>query len=285
GLGLFLLIVNALALFWALRPLKQLANEIHQVEKGDIKTLQTEYPTELNEVAKNLNLLINHEQQQRLRYRNTLQDLAHSLKTPLSVIQASLSNIDNAQIKSLLAEHISRMNDIVSYQLQRAVSAGTSPIKQKINVKVSLEKIFEALGKVYRENKITFQNEVAESCLFFGDENDLLEILGNLADNACKHGHSTVTVKASTELPSNLQSSETPKQTINLMIIDDGKGIPEALKKIVFQRGKRLDENNEGQGIGLSVVSDIVASYKGTIDITTNEQQQNVVRVILPGVI
>ncbi|MFT5520149.1 MAG: two-component system sensor histidine kinase PhoQ [Enterobacterales bacterium] len=282
GLGLFLLVVNAFALFWALRPLKKLADEIQQIEKGDIQILQTQYPTELNEVAKNLNVLINHEQQQRLRYRNTLQDLAHSLKTPLSVIQASLSNIENAQMKSLLAEHISRMNDIVSYQLQRAVSAGTSPIKQKVNVKASLEKIFEALDKVYRDNNITFQNQVAESCVFFGDENDLLEILGNLADNACKHGHSTVTVQAS----SNLQASQqTLQQAINIMIIDDGKGIPEALKKIVFQRGKRLDEDNEGQGIGLSVVSDIVASYKGCIDITTNDQQQNVIRVILPGVI
>jgi two-component system sensor histidine kinase PhoQ len=285
GLGVFLLLVNAVALFWALRPLKKLADEIHQVEKGDIQILQTEYPTELNEVAKNLNVLITHEQKQRVRYRNTLQDLAHSLKTPLSVIQASLTNIDNTQIKSILAEHVSRMNNIVSYQLQRAVSAGTSPIKQKVNVSTSVEKIFEALGKVYRDKNIIFQNDVAQSCVFFGDENDLLEVLGNLADNACKHGHSIVTVKSNTELPSYLESSETPKKVINLMIIDDGKGIPDALKKIIFQRGNRLDENNEGQGIGLSVVSDIVASYKGTIDITTDEQQQNVIRVILPGLI
>ena len=109
GLGLFLLLVNALALIWALRPLKKLANEIQQIEKGDIKTLQTEYPTELNEVAKNLNLLINHEQQQRVRYRNTLQDLAHSLKTPLSVIQASLSKVDNQETKTLFSEHITRI--------------------------------------------------------------------------------------------------------------------------------------------------------------------------------
>ena len=151
GLGLFLLVVNALALFWALRPLKKLANEIQQVEKGDINMLQTEYPSELNQVAKNLNLLINHEQQQRIRYRNTLQDLAHSLKTPLSVIQASLGQIENVTTKSLLAEHITRMNNIISYQLQRAVSAGTSPIKQKVNVRACLEKIFEALGKVYKD--------------------------------------------------------------------------------------------------------------------------------------
>jgi len=274
GLGLFLLLVNALALIWALRPLKKLANEIQQIEKGDIKTLQTEYPTELNEVAKNLNLLINHEQQQRVRYRNTLQDLAHSLKTPLSVIQASLSKVDNQETKTLFSEHITRMNKIISYQLQRAVSAGTSPIKQKVNIKSSLEKVFTALKKVYVEKQISFDNQVDDTCLFFGDENDLLEILGNLCDNACKHGLSKVTV---------MSSSLDSKQSIVLMIIDGGKGIPESLKEVIFQRGKRLDENNEGQGIGLSVVSDIVASYKGNIEITTNQQKENVIRVILPG--
>ena len=78
-------------------------------------------------------------------------------------------------------------------------------------------------------------------------------------------------------------SKELPQQCILLMIIDDGQGIPDRLKEVIFQRGKRLDENNEGQGIGLAVVSDIVASYKGNIDITSNQQKENVIQVILPG--
>ena len=276
GLGIFLLAVDVLALFWALRPLQRLAEEIHEIETGDSQLLETEYPTELNRIAKNLNALISHVHQQRERYRNTLQDLAHSLKTPLSVLQGNLLKIEDEEVKNLMAEHITRMNNIVGYQLQRAVSAGTSPIKQKVNVRQCLSRVFAALNKVYNDKAITFNNKVAESCTFFGDENDLLEIFGNLCDNACKYGYSEVIVEAG-PAPVNFSDS------FCLLVIDDGEGVPEKLKKIVFQRGKRLDENNEGQGIGLSVVGDIVASYSGSIEIIMNELGKNTIQVILPG--
>ena len=275
GLGAFLLAIDALALFWALKPLKRLAEEIRQVERGDSQLLETQYPVELNRVAKNLNALISHELKQRARYRNTLQDLAHSLKTPISVLQASLSKIDNSSVKLILAEHINRMNNIVTYQLQRAVSAGTSPIKQKVSVQTCLTKVFKALIKVYHDKDISFSNEVADSCIFYGDENDLLEILGNLCDNACKYGRSEVSVTAA--------QVENKDGLISISVIDNGRGVPEKLKLSIFQRGKRLDENNEGQGIGLSVVYDIVSSYKGSIEIINDEQDLNVVKVILPG--
>jgi len=276
GLGIFLLAVDVLALFWALRPLQRLAEEIHQIETGDSQILETQYPTELNRVAKNLNALISHEQQQRERYRNTLQDLAHSLKTPLSVLQACLTKIEDADVKNIMAEHITRMNNIVGYQLQRAVSAGTSPIKQKVKVGHCLSRVFDALNKVYNDKAISFSNNIPESCLFYGDENDLLEILGNLCDNACKYGNSEVIVETRPAPPNLIDS-------ICILVIDDGHGVPEKLKQIIFQRGKRLDENNEGQGIGLSVVNDIVASYKGSIDIIINELGKNTIQVILPG--
>jgi len=275
GLGIFLLAVDVLALLWALRPLKQLAAEIRLIETGSISQLKTQYPTELNRVTNNINALISHEQQQRSRYRNTLQDLAHSLKTPLSVLQTSLTKIDNYEVKNTLAEHITRMSNIVSYQLQRAVSAGASPIRQNVNVHTNLEKVLTALSKVYHDKNITFTNNITGSCIFYGDENDLLEILGNLCDNACKHGHSMVTVSAS--------KVESETDAIQLEVMDDGEGVPENLQQLIFQRGKRLDENNEGQGIGLSVVHDIVSSYKGSIDIVKTSKQLNSVRVILPG--
>ena len=274
GLGIFLMVINVLALFWALRPLMRLAEEIYQIETGDILTLETNYPTELNRVANNLNALISHEQQQRTRYRNTLDDLAHSLKTPLSVLRSSLKNIDNNEVERLFAEHISRMNNIVSYQLQRAVSAGTSPVLHKIKVRTCLDKIFSALQKVYFDRNIEFVNAVSESAEFFGDENDLLEIIGNLCDNACKYGDKKVVVEVEAINASQMM----------LKIIDDGKGIPEELQQIIFQRGKRLDENNEGQGIGLSVVYDIVASYQGNIVIGKTTQGLNSIQVTLPGI-
>jgi len=189
-------------------------------------------------------------------------------------LQGSLSKIDNVEIKNIQAEHINRMNNIVSYQLQRAVSAGASPIKQKVNVRNCLGKVLNALAKVYHDKRIDFNNNVSDSCTFHGDENDLLEILGNLCDNACKYGQSKVIVEA---------SSTNKHNSICLSVIDNGKGIPEELQRIIFQRGKRLDENNEGQGIGLSVVNDIISSYKGSIDVSMNQQGLNSIQVTLPG--
>ncbi|MCP3673224.1 MAG: GHKL domain-containing protein [Gammaproteobacteria bacterium] len=278
GLGVFLLVIDGLALFWALKPLKRLAEDIRQIETGNSQILNTEYPTELNLVAKNLNALISHEQQQRSRYRNTLQDLAHSLKTPLSVLKSSLSKIGNTELKNIQEENISRMMNIISYQLQRAVSAGTSPIKQKVNVKTCLDKILSALSKVYYDKNIIFKNDIDVSCTFFGDENDLLEIMGNVCDNACKYGNSKVTVQSN--FVTNFDQTN-----ISIQVIDNGPGVPEKLQTVIFQRGRRLDEYNEGQGIGLSVVSDIISSYKGTINISSNDQKLNVVEITLPGTI
>jgi len=274
GLAIFLLSVDVLALLWALHPLKQLAAEIRQVETGESEILETEYPTELNQVAKNLNALIGHEKQQRERYRNTLQDLAHSLKTPLSVLQGSLKNIEHKETKKNLTENISRMNNLISYQLQRAVSAGSNPIKQKVAIHLCLQKVFQALEKVYHDKNITFTSSVSQSSIFFGDENDLLEILGNLCDNACKYGKSKVIVEV---------IIAPDDKGIQLNIMDDGEGVPKALKQIIFERGKRLDEEHEGQGIGLFVVNDIVSSYKGSIDIFINQAGYNTVQVQLPG--
>ncbi len=274
GLGIFLLAVDAVALLIALKPLKQLAEEIRKVETGDIQLLETDFPTELKHVAQNLNTLITHEQQQRSRYRNTLQDLAHSLKTPLAVVQASLSKVDKPELQSTLSEQITRMSNIVSYQLQRAVSAGASPIQQKINVRSCLSKIFAALNKVYFEKKISFTNNVPENCLFYGDENDLLEMLGNLCDNACKYGQSKVQV--------DVHSSE-QQNMISIAVIDDGEGVPDVLKAVIFQRGQRLDEQIEGQGIGLSVVHDIVNSYQGELEIKETPNGRNSVVLQLPG--
>ena len=276
GLAIFLLIVDVFALFWALKPLKRLAEEIRQIEQGDIQTLQTEYPTELNKVAHNLNTLIIHSEQQRSRYRNTLQDLAHSLKTPLSVLQAGLSKIDKPDAKEMVSTQVSRMNDLVRYQLQRAVSAGNSPIKHRVNVSDCVDKILAALGKVYHDKNIQFSNKISKSCIFYGDENDLLEIFGNLCDNACKYGQSLVMVADEATGSSN---------TICIKVVDDGMGIPEKQQQLIFERGQRLDENNEGQGIGLSVVNDIVSSYRGHIDIAINELKQNTIRVVLPGAV
>jgi len=260
-------------MFWALKPFQKLSQSIRDVESGSIDSLETNYPRELNQIANNINALIVHEREQRSRYRNTLQDLAHSLKTPLTVLTGLASEIKPDHIKDEVQEQSERMNNLVSYQLQKAVSGGTSPIKQRVAVAPEAERLFDALTKVYHDKSLQFENLVSPDAVFFGDHNDLMEIIGNLCDNACKYGHSKVTI---------VSTHSTSEGNIIIDVIDDGDGVPEALRKTIFDRGERLDETVEGQGIGLAVVRDIILSYKGSID-WHDSSLGHCVRITLPG--
>ena len=276
GLGALLLLVNLAAMFWALRPFQRLSEAIVAVESGEADYLDSDYPKELQQIADNINGLIVHERRQRKRYRNTLQDLAHSLKTPLSVLQSLIPEISNKALIEPMNEQSERMNRLISYQLQRAVISGSTPVKQRTALKAEVERLFQALAKVYLDKRIRFESDISEGCILFVEANDALEVIGNLCDNACKYGESMVRVNASMSDEANM---------IAIDVIDNGPGIPTTLRESIFERGKRLDENNtEGQGIGLAVVQDIVTSYRG--EIAWPEQTSgHCVRLLLPGVI
>ncbi|NNJ72373.1 MAG: hypothetical protein HKP09_04235, partial [Enterobacterales bacterium] len=272
GLAGFLLLVNLAAMFWALKPFQHLSESIQDIETGRRQALDTDYPTELNQIANNINALIKHERSQRGRYRNTLQDLAHSLKTPLSVLTGLRSQIDDTKVRGELTSMTKRMNSLISYQLQKAVSGGEAPIKERILIKPNMQKLCAALAKVYHDKAIKFEIDVPDEAVFFGDQNDLMEIAGNLLDNGCKYGHGAVSIRC----------RDTNSDKIQLDFYDDGPGVPMDLRTSIFERGTRLDENIEGQGIGLAVVRDIVAAYRGKITWLENETG-HAVRITLPG--
>ena len=167
------------------------------------------------------------------------------------------------------------MRRVITYQLQRAVIGGEAPVKQRTNLKEEVEKLFLALGKVYFDKDISFSADIDDNLVVFGDPNDVLEMVGNLCDNACKYGDSTLQVKAGLNGIDGM---------IEVDVIDDGKGIPEAEREAIFERGNRLDEGSEGQGIGLAVVRDIVNSYRGKIE-WPDSQSGHCVRLLLPGTI
>lgn len=261
GLALLLLVLQVLLLRWGLAPLRRLARDLKQIEAGQSEALDTSYPRELSAVTQNLNLLIQSERKQQLRYRTTLADLAHSLKTPLAVIQGELgSDIADGNKGTLVQEQLDRMNQIITYQLQRAVSAGNgSSLARQVNVAGAAAKVGQALQKVYADKSVIIDLDVDSALNFLGDERDLLEILGNLLDNACKYGRGKVAVRAVLE-------SATPPR-MRLQVDDDGPGIIAADRDRVLQRGVRLDTLAQGQGIGLAVVVDIAASYGAKVSI------------------
>lgn len=255
GLMLVLLLIQYLWSIWTLKPLKNLSTELSDVEQGKSERLTGTYPTELNQVTEQLNLLLNAEQKQRQRYRNALSDLAHSLKTPLAVMQTQ------KELSELTQEQLSIINVIIEHQLRKAQSAGQSSWYLGTAVAPIANKLLNSLTKIYRDKELLFTVNIPPECNFKGDESDLLEILGNLLDNACKAANKQVHLEI--KLSAN---------SMTIIIQDDGVGIDPTLREEILQRGTRADTYQHGHGIGLAIVRDLVKSYQGSMHIEASEQ-------------
>lgn len=246
--------VQIVWLLWTLKPLTQLTHELEHIEKGKKKALEVNYPLELQQVTQQLNILLSTEESQRKRYRNALSDLAHSLKNPLAVVQSQDNISPNA------AEQLQRINLIIEHQLKRAQSAGQSSWHLGIQVKSVVDKLTKTLAKIYQERELTFIIDVDENAIFKGDEADLMEMLGNILDNACKAAKNKVAIKVVNS-----------QKLLTIIIADDGDGIDESQQAIILSRGGRADTYQAGHGIGLAIVNDLVNSYKGQLFIGKSE--------------
>jgi two-component system sensor histidine kinase PhoQ len=254
GLGLIallLLILLLISLNAALLPISRLNKQIRQAESGQLKRIDQKYPPELERLKNSINHLLDTEQQQRSRYKNSLSDLAHSLKTPLAV----LSGIED--LPQQAKEPINQINLQIQRQLKRAVAGTTSKFEQAIPIKPVVDKLFNAMDKVYAEKNLMLTHDIHYQTLGFnGDITDLMEMLGNVLDNACKAATRQVTLSVLTSVT-----------CLMIGIEDDGPGIPKDKREQLLQRGTRLDSYKEGQGIGMAVVADLVSAYQGQLEI------------------
>ena len=181
-------------------------------------------------------------------------------------------------LASQLDEQVSRMDDIVKYQLKRAAaSGGTGLGNAPVDVRENLEALRSALLKVYVERGIRCDLQVDEGCLFFGDREDLTEIAGNLLDNAFKWARGRISVRAE-----HVSCASARRDGLKLTIEDDGPGVPADQRDHVLARGARLDERVSGQGIGLSVVRELVALNGGSVTIEDSALGGARVQVVLP---
>jgi len=257
AMALLLLITQAAILRWGLSPLRRVGTELNKIETGKQQQIEQVYPAEISQLTRNINLLLKQEREQKLRYRNALGDLAHSLKTPLAVIQNGLSDINKKATETAMHEQINRMNNIVEYQLQRAATAGNSSSAGEVNLLLILNRIIDSLDKVYRDKNIQVNILVDKTFTFKGDEGDLMELLGNLLDNAYKWAEHKIEIIA-----------EHHNNQLQLRILDDGPGIAVAQVEQLLLRGMRADQNVAGHGIGLSIVCNIVDAYQGKFNIS-----------------
>ena len=262
-LGGMILVLAAAQLFiarWGLRPLRDLSSEIDRIESGETDTINGDYPLELKPVTVSLNKLLKSEQQQRSRYRNSLADLAHSLKTPLSVVRAELNKENDRDNRQTLSDQISQMDLMISRQLKRANAEVKSVFLSPLLLEPSVSRLFSALSKVYQDKNLNFETDIPADFSLEVEEGDLLEVLGNLIENACKYGNQKVRVSANYH-----------DEDCFINIHDDGPGINPHLLGKVLARGARADTTNKGQGIGLTIAVDILSSYNAELTLERSE--------------
>ncbi len=257
-----LLVVMYLVMMWSLRPLKQVGREVKAIEDREQSGFESTYPKELTPLTENLNILLNREKHQRQRYRNAMDDLAHSLKTPLAVLKGfSVDKGLNSEETATLREQVDRMDQIVSYQLQKATSVSGGEIVRPLEIVALIQKVLSALQKVYRDKDTRLDIDLPEEIYLRMDEGDFLEVVGNLLDNAFKYGKNHVRVT----------SWQLNNGEMGIGIEDNGAGLNEEEINNLLNRGVRLDQVHEGQGIGLAVVADIVKTYNISLSFDRSE--------------
>ncbi len=280
-LGLLLLLLASLALLlrWALKPVRRIESEISEVEAGGRTALSDRQPRELQGLSSNMNALLASERRRVERYRDTLGNLAHSLKTPLAVIRSALSEeTDPERRQQLINQQIDRMDAIVQHQLKRAAASGGAVVGQAaVDVKPLLLELRTTLSKVYGQKDLLIEVASRGDARFAGDRGDLFELLGNLLDNACKWCRGHVRVVAARQLDA------TGRPRLRVTVEDDGAGIAIEDRKRIFGRGARADEQVDGQGLGLAMVHEIVELYGGSLEIADSDLGGARIEVVLPG--
>ena len=254
--ALVLLIAQLLLLFQPLQILRRVAVEVREIESGQRDQLSGRYPRELAPLTENLNALLTTERANVEQYHRALGDLAHSLKTPLAVINSQL-DAGRPPDAEELAEAIGQMQARIRVELDRAARSGRRTMLPPLAVAGPVERVTRTLRKLYPD--VRFEARVGRSLNANVAERDLLEVLGNLLENAAKYGRNRVRISADSHSPTARRSG------LKLTIDDDGSGLGADEFRAMLQRGVRGDERGEGQGLGLSIVQRIVESYHGEI--------------------
>ena len=267
GAAALLLLVQLWLLRWCLAPLRHVASEIRRIEEGGQSRIEGRYPSEISSLTENLNALIVQERVRQTRQRDALSFLAHSLKTPLAVLRSALAEPD--YLPAAVAQQVGRMDDIVQHQLGRAIAGGAARFAPPLPLVPIVERIRDALAKVYAEKALDFSIECPLELAWRIDEGDLFEMLGNLMDNAAKWARSRVGVQVWREAG-----------RLCIRIEDDGPGFSDT--ESVLRLHVRGDERVPGHGVGLAVVSELVASHQGELKLSRGAMGGARVDIVLP---
>ncbi|GKT12322.1 MAG: hypothetical protein ISEC1_P1300 [Thiomicrorhabdus sp.] len=268
-ISLLLLISILLLQRWmikrAFNSLKQVTNELEALSEGELTQLSKEVPQEIEPLVEEVNRLLQLLAQRLQRSRNATGNLAHSLKHPLNLlVQIADQQPDNSQIKTELKTNTQQIYQLIERELKRARIAGAGLPGQHFDANDELPSLVDVLRRVYQHKDIKISYKVDHPCIYTADRNDMLELLGNLLDNACKWSNQTIKCSISC-------SNHGVPKGLEITIEDDGKGCSKKQLQYLTERGVRIDETVQGSGLGLAIVKDIVELYQGVLSFEASE--------------
>ena len=258
GLGFGLVFLQVLLFQWLFRPINAVVEELKAIQVGDKSRFSEKFPPEVAGLTQSLNVFLENENRHIQKVKESLGNLAHSLKTPLAVIRAELSDKETGNV--ILEEQVDRIATVINYQLNRTSTSVRPSYRQAQPCYDLAQKLLGVMQRLHEPRGVIISMDVQKELVFKGDVDDLAEVLGNILENACKWARSKIFVRLFND----------SQRKLHIQIIDDGKGVAKSDIDAVLQRGQRLDVQTEGQGIGLSMVSDIVESYAGSIELKSS---------------
>lgn len=257
--------INAAAILFGLRPLSRVRNALAQVREGTAQRLEGRFPVEVEPLVGETNALIENNRRIVERSRIQVGNLAHSLKTPLTVLLNEARTL-GGDTGRLITEQALAMQQQVEHYLQRArMAAQRSTVVFRTPVRPLLERMVRVVQKLNPETRLTLSLPQAE-VVFRGEREDLEEVVGNLLENAMKWARSVVIVSVE---PPHLSGGGAP--VFSIFVEDDGPGIPAERARDALKRGGRLDETKPGSGLGLAIVADIVKEYGGELELDSSK--------------
>ena len=257
-IGLLVLLgVQRLMVLNALKPLKNIQLNIDKLGRGETSLLESEGPEEIRPLIDAINRLLTGMDRKYHRSRESLGNLAHTLKTRLSLVNQIAEHpiISNSpDIQSSIYESTTVMSNIIERELKRARLLGDVRPGRQVDLKVCIAELIHTLRQIYASKGVNITSKIASNAQFFGDKEDMMEMLGNLLDNACKWSRNRVSLTVM------------DGESVSFIIEDDGDGASVADLNMLTRRGFRADESQPGSGLGLAIVNDIVESYNGTLN-------------------
>jgi signal transduction histidine kinase len=251
---------------FGLAPLKRISESLAEIRSGRAERLQGEFPVEIAPLARETNALIDANREIVERARTHVGNLAHALKTPLSVIVNEAVARGDDPLAHKVLEQTDIMRDQVARQLERArLAARASVIGTVVEIRPVVTALARTMEKLHRDRDIAIDVDVPQQACFRGEQQDLEEMVGNLVDNGCKWARSRVAI----EVIADRSPPDDVKSRVRIVVDDDGPGLSPAERERVAHRGQRLDESKPGSGLGLSIVNELAALYGGVLTLGT----------------